>query len=145
MSKTRSRRADFSYFVPIQVRWGDMDALGHVNNSVYFTYAETGRLEFLSEVTEGQVFKNNAGPILARISCDFVEQLRHPVDIECGIGVARIGRSSIVMPCPIFVRGQDEAAADIEAVIVWFDYDQQASAPVPDAVRKKLAAYQLKG
>ena len=117
----------------IQVRFGDTDALGHVNNAAYSSYAELGRIALMRRVSW-----DGGGPILARIAIDFHAQVRLGSRVVVATEVARIGRSSIALHQE--VRADGVRAATIESVVVWFDYDAQRPVPVPDAVRSTLLA-----
>lgn len=121
-----------SSMMPVQLRFGDTDKLGHINNAVYASYAELGRLGFLQELGIAA-----ATLILARLSIDFRLQVR--LGDRCAIQtrVSRIGNASFSLDQVLYAN--DEVAAEFEAVIVWFDYDSQASQRIPDAVRDVLA------
>ncbi len=144
MSRERSRRADYRHFHRLSVRWSDMDALGHVNNAKFFTYSESARIKFFSELLpEDPALGAGAGAILADASCSYHAQLRYPADIEVGLGIERIGSSSLIMRCPIFVAGAALAVADIRTVLVWFDYVNQCSVPVPDQLRAVVREFRI--
>ncbi len=115
----------------IQVRFGDTDALGHVNNAAYATYAELGRIALMRRVSWDE-----GGPILARIAIDFRAQVRLGSRVVVTTAVRRIGRSSIGLHQEVLADGT--CAASIESVVVWFDYDAQRPVPVPDHVRTAL-------
>lgn len=119
--------------IPIQLRFGDTDKLGHINNAVYASYAEVGRLELLRSlgIEESTL-------ILARLAIDFRRQV--VLGDECFITttVVRLGTSSIVLSQAVIANG--EVAADFEAVMVWFDYETQRPARVPDSARAALTA-----
>lgn len=136
MSRERSMRGNFAFVKTVEVRWGDMDSLGHVNNAKYLTYTEASRIAFFDKVFEGDdSFMNGQGPILAGISCNYHQQVHYPATLEAAIGFKRMGTSSLVLACPIFLQGQDEAVADVEATLVWFDYEAQKPMPVPQKLR----------
>lgn len=136
MSRQRSQRSAFSWLKPLDVRWGDMDALGHINNAKYFVYAESARIAFFDEIfKDDEAFMNGQGPILAATSCTFHEQVHYPAALEVGIACASMGNRSLELACPVFLQGQDEAAADVRATIVWFDYSQQQAIAVPQRLR----------
>ena len=136
------RREAFRFFCPISTRWGDMDRIGHVNNAKYFTYDEQARIEYFNSVLPREQL-GRAGPsvILARIGCDFIEQLHHPSHIDYGIRITRIGRSSMSTEGACFVG--DRCHARTEGVVVWFDYPAQKAAPVPDVVRRLIIDFEI--
>lgn len=138
------RRADFRHFVPLTVRWGDLDALGHVNNTVFFRYSEEGRIRYFMEtgVATGPSTQGS-GLILADMRCSFVTQLHYPGEIEIASRTQALGNSSMHMQQALFHKGQDEIAAIFKAVVVWFDYAAQRPARVPDSIREAIASYEI--
>ena len=123
------------HVTPIQVRLGDTDALGHVNNAVYATYAETARIAF---------FRDNAGLydgpgamggfIIARLAIDFRSQVRINQRVEVETSLVRLGNTSLTLSQ--IVRADGVLAAEIEAVAVCFDYGQQKPVPIPARLRE---------
>ena len=119
------------------VRWGDMDALGHVNNAVYFTYDESARIAYFEPlIRDDPGFWTEHGLILAHIECDFLSQLKPPADISIAFRIASFGRSIMRSEAAVFLN--DQAVAVMRGVIVWFDYRQQRAAPIPEHVRQMI-------
>ncbi len=84
--------------VPVVVQWGDQDAFGHVNNTVFLRWFEVGRIAYFSEIRmmhDAQA--EGRGPILAAVSCNFRRQVAFPDEVRIGSRVARVGTSSIVI------------------------------------------------
>lgn len=131
-------RKHFNHFVPITVRWGEMDALGHVNNTVFYRYSEDGRLDYIGRVTEVGPSRAGVGPILADLRCSFLQQLRFPASLEIATRTRAIGRSSLKVQQALFRMGEEAPVAVYEAIVVWFDYGAQQSVPVPEAVRARI-------
>lgn len=133
------RREDFSHCIPLTVRWGDMDALGHVNNAKYFTYEESSRIAYFQPLAQDdpRMWKDY-GLILASIGADFIAQVHYPAELEVGTRVVRLGRSSMSTLSGLFL-GETLVAA-VRGVVVWFDYANQKPAPIPDAVRGWIRA-----
>ena len=127
----------FAHFLEMPVRWGDMDALGHVNNACYFTYDESARLDYFDAVISGDSdFWTRHGFILAHIGCDFLSQLKPPALMRIGFRIARLGRSSLHSESCIFV--DEQPVAVLRGVICWFDYAAQKTAPLPDSIRQMI-------
>lgn len=114
---------------PLQLRYGDTDALGHVNNAVFASFAEVGRIAFVKEV--GLPIANF---ILARVAMDFRRQVYLTDEVTMVTHVSKIGNSSITFTQIVHANG--EVAAEIEATAVWFDFETQSSMRVPDHVRE---------
>ncbi len=131
------------HFVSIPVRWGDMDALGHVNNAMYFRYAESGRIAYFTAVgADVGLAGGGEGPILADIQCSFLGQVRYPAQLEIGTRTAKLGTKSFTIEAGMFLAGEDTPVATSRAVVVWFDYTQQQTAPLPDALRQRVVEFE---
>ena len=133
----------YRFKVPIPLRWGDQDAMGHINNAKFLTYFEEARVRFFEKLgaTVASGALSGQAPILAKIACTFTQQLRWPGTIEVGVGITRIGTKSFSIGHAVHQPGSDAVAAHGEAVIVWFDYATQQTAPLPDALRDMLEAW----
>lgn len=114
---------------PLQLRYGDTDALGHVNNAVFASFAEVGRIAFVKAVDLPL-----ANFILARIAMDFRRQVYLLDEVTMTTEISHIGNSSITFTQIVYAN--DEIAAEIEAVAVWFDFATQQPIRVPDHVRE---------
>lgn len=132
-------RSDFSFFLKLSPRWGDMDALGHVNNAKFFTYDESVRLAYFEALMQDDPrFWKDYGMILAHIEADFLAQLKPPAELAIGFRIARFGRTSLRTEAAMF-RG-DQPVAVTRSVIVWFDYRSNTSLPLPETVKDKIRA-----
>ncbi len=120
------------------IRWGDMDAMGHVNNTIYFRYLEQARIAWFDAVI-GPVRPDACGPILAHVACDFIKPLVYPGDIWIRQDITRVGRSSVEMDLAIW---RNDAPGDLYArghsVVVWMDYQAKRSVPWPDELRARM-------
>lgn len=132
-----TRPEDFGFFFEIQTRWADLDALGHVNNTNFFVFDESARLEYFGELMRSDAeFWKSRGLILARIEADFIAQLHHPATLRIGFRIARMGRSSMQTQAGMF--SGDRLIAVTRGVVVWFDYRQQKPQPLPEDVRAMI-------
>ncbi|WP_445258684.1 acyl-CoA thioesterase [Nocardioides aurantiacus] len=130
---------DFPVRVDVPVAWGDMDALGHVNNTVYFRYFETARLACFAELGLGQVGQSDGvGPILHSASCRFRIPLTHPDSVTVGARVGDVGEDRFAMLYRAVSHRHDAVAADGESLVVTFDYETGTKARVPDELRARL-------
>jgi acyl-CoA thioester hydrolase len=136
-------RDQFRYWKTIEVRWGDMDAQGHVNNTVYFTYCESVRIELLRKIGfKGRPAGLAEGPALVHASCDFKRQVVYPATLDVGLRVERIGQRSFEMIYGIFLHGTDQLVAAARSVNAWADYAKNLAVPLPDEIRDALQQYQ---
>jgi acyl-CoA thioester hydrolase len=119
----------------IPIRWGDMDAMGHVNNTIYFRYLEIARLEWLFKIG-GPPDPQGTGPVIVNAFCNFLRQLEFPGDILAKHYVANPGRSSF--DTYITLERTDRPGvihAEGGSKTVWTDFKAQKSVPLPDWVR----------
>jgi acyl-CoA thioester hydrolase len=139
-----SALADFPVTIELPVQWGDQDAFGHVNNTVYFRWFESARIAYLERLGLGD--KNSAtglGPILAAIGCDYRRQIKYPDRVWIGSRIIRIGRTSMAMEHKVWSTAQQAVAADGHSTIVVFDYAANVPHEVPRDMR--AAVEQLEG
>lgn len=125
-----------------KVRYADTDRQGHVNNSVFAVFIETGRVELLYD-PEAPMAEDGAEFVIARLSVDFRAEVQWPGTIETGTGVERIGRSSVTLVQSLF-QG-DVCVATAETVIVQLDSATRKSRPFSDVTRARLEAMLVKG
>jgi acyl-CoA thioester hydrolase len=136
-------RDQFKYWKTIEVRWGDMDAQGHVNNAVYFTYLESARVELVRKLgCKGKQGGAAEGLALVSTSCDFKRQVVYPAVIDVGLRVERVGRRSFETSFGIFIQGTDELVASARSVNAWVEYAAERAVEIPDWFRTSLAEYQ---
>ena len=109
------------------VRWGDVDAMGHVNNAVFSTYAEQARIEALGGLESF---------ILARVEIDFRDQVRVGESIEVRTRCSRVGTKSLDLEHEIHANGR--LAAEAKSVLVGYDYELGASVPLSDEIRARV-------
>ena len=127
--------------VTLDVAWGEMDALGHVNNIRYIAWAETARIALFRHLGMATLPEDPVGPILARIECDYLEPVEYPARITVGIRAERVGNSSMTLEHEIWRTGAPErVVARGKAVVVLINYATQEKVRVPDAVREALVS-----
>ncbi len=120
----------------IPIRWGDMDAMGHVNSTVYFRYFEIARLEWLQRV--GALSSPlGTGPVIVNAFCNFIRQVEFPGDLLARHYVTNPGRSSF--DTYITLERTDQPGvlfAEGGAKTVWADSATKKSMPLPDWLRR---------
>lgn len=124
----------------MSIRWGDMDALGHVNNTVYFRYMEQARIEWFSAIG-CDIDLSAEGPVIVNANCSFIKQLKYPGEIEVLTYVGSPGRSSFETVYEIRrVDADDTIYAHGSAKVVWVHFASEKSTPLPDRLRLLLSA-----
>jgi len=119
------------------VRFGDLDALGHVNNAVFLTYIESARVAFLFD-SGAATSLEDMSIIVARIEIDFRAPVRLGDEVEIAVRASRFGNKSFDLEHVLRVEGQ--VVAEAKSVLVGYDYNKRESMAIPDEWREKLAA-----
>ena len=120
------------------IRWGDMDAMGHVNNTLYFRYLEICRIDWMHRVG-CQPRPDGEGPVIVNAFCNFHKQLEYPGDIVVKMYVSDPGRSSFESWAEIVrVDDPDTVYASGGATTVWVDFPKQKSVGLPEWLRALL-------
>ena len=120
------RLEDFPYRITDNVRFADLDPNNHVNNAVYATYFETGRVTLMKDPRSGLVPPGLAW-IMVRLDIHFRAELRWPGTIEIGLGVAKFGRTSVTFEEVVFSEGTCVASAQSVSVLI----DENTRKPTP--------------
>lgn len=123
----------------IPIRWGDMDAYQHVNNTLYFRYMEQVRVEYLESLGYS-IRPQGTAPVIVNTSCTFLLPLTYPGLVEVQMFLGAPGRSSIPSLYEIRLQGDATLYASGAAKIVWTDVTSGKSVPIPDALRARLTA-----
>lgn len=127
----------FRFSVEIDVRFRDLDALGHVNNAVYLTYFETARMEFWRHVND-RVDLSGMDMILARAEVDYRSPLVYGDRIEVGVRGVSIRRTSFVLAQSIVHRPSGRLVAEARKVLVHYDYGAGVKKALPEELRQRL-------
>jgi acyl-CoA thioester hydrolase len=117
---------DFPYRLTDNVRFGDLDPNQHVNNAVYATYFETGRVTLMKDRSYGLMPEGLAW-IMARLDIHFRAELHWPATIELGLGVSKFGRTSVIFDQVVFSAGRCVASAQSVNVLI----DEVSRKPTP--------------
>ena len=124
------RLEDFPYRLTDNVRFGDLDPNQHVNNAVYATYFETGRVTLMKDPRHG-LLQEGLAWLMVRLDMHFRAELRWPGTIELGLGVVRLGRTSVTCEQVVFSEGRCVASAAAVMVLI----DEVTRKPAPLAVQ----------
>ncbi len=116
----------------------DNDVYGHVNNVVYYAYFDTAICRYLMVEAEVDIIGGPVLPFTVENGCRYHRSLAFPQVLEAGLGVARLGRSSVRYEIALFLQDQRDAAADGYFVDVFVDRDTRRSVPIPPKARAAL-------
>lgn len=123
---------------PMDVRWGDMDSLGHVNNIMYFRYMETARVEWMRS-TRDTPHEGNQGPVVVNCFCNYLRQVEYPAQLVVKMYVSDAARTAYESWYEIEKAGEPgKVYANGGATVVWVDFDQQKAVDLPDWMRKMV-------
>jgi acyl-CoA thioester hydrolase len=124
----------------VAVRWGDMDAQGHVNNVQYFRFTEQARIEWFDRYVPAR-HDEGTGPVVAQTACRYLRSIVYPAAIEVLVYCAPPGRSSFRHRYRIRDAADPAVVyAEADAVMVWIDHAAGRSTPLPERVRAALPA-----
>ena len=137
MTEPKSEKGRLLSTINFPIRWGDMDALGHVNNAQYLRYFEESRVDW-TQRNGLRLHNEGEGMILLKASVTYKKPVVYPATVTVTLFAGAIGRTSLQMINELTVAGDATPAAIGEFVIVWFDYTQQKPAPVPQRLRDLL-------
>ncbi len=127
---------DYPFQLNCTVRWGDMDAHGHVNNTVYFRYFENARVQIFEELLKKRG-SSKIGPVLAYMNCHFVKPISFPDQVVVGTKVKTMGRTSVILEHLIQSENAGIAAHG-ESVIVIYDFAAKRKIAMPFDLKAKL-------
>ena len=122
----------------IPIRWGDMDAMGHVNNTTYFRYMEQARISWFDAlVPEAEAWKE-VGVVIANASCNYKRAMVYPGTVEVKLYVGAPSGSSVPTFYEMRFEGDERLYADGAAIVVFIDLAKQKPRRIPDTVRERL-------
>ena len=134
--------AEFHHRADIQIRFSDVDVLGHVNNTNYFSFYDTGKALYFSEVTGQQMEWSKIDRVIANIDCAFIEQIVYGEDIEVLTRVTSIGTKSFAMQQMLRNKKTGAVKSVATTIMVTIDPDTHKTVPVSEENRRALEAYE---
>jgi acyl-CoA thioester hydrolase len=132
-------RAHFAAFVPVTTRWHDNDVYGHVNNVIYYAFFDTAVNRLLMDAGVLDPQTSSVVGLVVETRCTYFASIAFPDEIEVGVRVASLGRSSVRYDLGIFRKGEAQTRALGEFTHVYVDRSNQKSVPIPENVRAVLA------
>ena len=126
--------------IDIPVAWGDMDAFGHVNNTVFFRWCETARIAYFEKAGINQRMKaEGIGPILAHASMAFRHPVTYPDTIRAEAGVEKVGNTSFVLAYRLTSLSKGEVIGEGDSVVVMVDYRRGGKVPLEEQLKTTLS------
>jgi acyl-CoA thioester hydrolase len=133
----------FACCVPLEVRWRDVDAMGHVNNAVFLTYFEVGRVGYFRKLLGKPGMLGNDFPfIIARASCDFLAPAKFGETLDIRVRISRIGGRSFEFEYLVTAQSDGRAVATGLTVQACYDYATGRTIEVPAAFREAVLRYE---
>jgi len=130
---------DFTFVVDLNIEWGDMDALQHVNNIEYFKYFQVARIAYFEKINSDSVFGETPIPlILASTQCKFIYPLTFPDSVSVGVRVDAMADQYFTMKYSVVSHKHKRLAAIGDAKVVMFDYVNNKKASIPSEIRKTI-------
>ena len=130
---------DFTVVVDLNIEWGDMDALQHVNNIEYFKYFQVARIAYFEKINSDSVFgETRISLILASTQCKFIYPLAYPDSITVGVRVDTMADQYFTMKYAVVSHKHQRLAAIGDAKVVMFDYVNNKKASIPSEIRKMI-------
>jgi acyl-CoA thioester hydrolase len=128
--------AGYPVVIRLPIQWGDLDAYGHVNNTVYLKWFEAARAVYASRVgVEVIPGAQGIGGILANVACKYLHQLGYPGVVLVGVRITRMSLGSVNIECRIADARTGVPAAEANCDVVFHDYAAGRLTPIPDQIR----------
>ena len=136
--------SDYRFYYPVEVRYGDLDPQGHVNNAKHLTYFEQARIHYMIELglfTRDQSFMQ-IGVIVADVHITYREPIYFGQNIKVGVHAAKLGSKSMTWEQNIVDTGTGRELAKGEVIIVTYDYKDEKTITVPQEWRQRITAFE---
>lgn len=138
MSEGASAQRKLIHVERIAIRWGDMDAMGHVNNTVYFRFMEQARIGWFENLVPEGAWRST-GIVIVNASCNFRRAINYPGTVEVKVYAGEPGESSVATYYELRVDQDPEPYADGAAVVVFIDMEKQKPVRIPDGIRTLIS------
>jgi acyl-CoA thioester hydrolase len=130
---------DFPVVTEVQVAWGEMDALQHVNNAVYFRYFESARLEYFKRIKLlVNIAQSQVGPVLGETSCRYKLPITYPDTLVIGSKIVDLQEDRFTMEYQIVSKKLGKVSTIGKATCVMFDFKNNTKTNLPDEVKQAI-------
>ena len=136
--------SDFHFFYPVEVRYGDLDPQGHVNNAKHLTYFEQARIAYMVELglfTKNQSFME-IGIILADVHITYLSPVYFGEQIKVGVHISKLGTKSMTWAQNIVDAKTGKELAKGEVIMVTYDYKEEKTINIPHEWREKIKTFE---
>ena len=137
-------RSDYRHFRTITTRWADNDAYGHVNNTIYYAWFDTAVNAWLVDSGLLDIAAGDPIGLVVETGCRYARSLAYPEPVEIGLGVTRIGRSSVSYRLGVFSGEAEDAAAEGHFVHVYVGRDSRLPVELPQSWRELFETIVMK-
>lgn len=127
--------------LPIQVRFSDVDSMGHVSNTIYQNYYDSGKVSYFEEVIPEMDFET-IGIVGASIKIDYLKPIFRKTKVLVETRIAKLGNKSLTMEHYLVEEGSNEVMSTCTAIMVCFNIKERVSIPIPEEWRKKILDYE---
>jgi len=138
MIQAMDQKRTLAHIERIPIRWGDMDAMGHVNNTVYFRFMEQARISWFDRLVPEDAAWKSTGIVIANASCNYQRALTYPGTVEVRLYVGEPGGASVPTFYELRLGDDPLPYAEGAAVVVFVDLASQKSKRIPEDIRSRL-------
>lgn len=134
--------SEFRHHIPVQLRFNDVDVLGHVNNTVYFSFYDTGKAQYFQEARKRPIDWNHVDNVIANVNCNYLSPIFYQDKIEVYTRCEAIHEKSFRLLQMLVETRTGEIKSVCETVMVAYDAQRKVSFEVPDYWRESLCEYE---
>ncbi len=135
---------NFKHKVPVQIRFNDADALGHINNTVYFSFYDLGKSEYFNTIRGGALATQDIDIVVAHAEVDFLSPILLTDSVEVHTAVSSIGNKSFTLCQQIVDTNDNSVKCRCKTVMVGFDHNTHRAKPISDVWRKAISIFEDK-
>ncbi len=132
----------FRHHIPLQMRFIDIDMLGHLNNSVYFTFMDLAKTRYFQAVLGDKLDFGRFGVVIVNVNCDFCAPTFFDDEIECDTAVVAIGEKSLTLEQRVFSPKDGVVKCRCRTIMSGFDAKTLTSVPITDEWRQAIEKYE---
>jgi acyl-CoA thioester hydrolase len=140
--ETETLKETFKSSIPIQIRFNDIDALGHINNNVYLSYFDLGKTNYFENLKASYVSWIEGMIVVARIEMDFIAPVFYKEDIVVESKITKIGNKSAVFLQQIRNIATDEVKCRCSSVVVAYNPKTMSAMPIPEIWRNAMSDFE---